>query len=302
MELPSTIARAARVVARAQGHGRQLPFVKWPVRLAIGLRRHNAFLAASAMAFNFFLSVIPTLALLGFLLSHFSTDRGLWLLEPLGEAVPFAKDIASQELGRMAKMVAVAPVSIVGFLWVTSTGTASLIDNFELALGAKRRAWWVQRLIAVVWVVGVIGAITIVLATAIRIDSRLTDTSFPLDHRVAELLNSREPYGVLVAFAVIAVTALAILYRYGVEHLQGRKRVAWPGAIVATICAAGVTWLFGVYVKDIASYAIFYGSLAAVATILVWLYLISLSLLIGAELNAQIEIEVTHVSSLKRLR
>ena len=80
------------------------------------------------------------------------------------------------------------------------------------------------------------------------------------------------------------------------------SHTAEKSSAVATICAAGITWLFGVYVKDIASYAIFYGSLAAVATILIWLYLISLSLLIGAELNAQIEIEGTHVSSLKRLR
>lgn len=252
------------------------------------------------MAFNFFLSIIPTIALLGFILSHILRKRALWLLEPVGDAIPFAKELGAQELERMANMVAVAPVSVVGFLWVTSTGTSSLIDTFEIALGAKRRAWWVQRLIAVSWVLGVIGAITATIAAAIGIDTYLDDTTFPIHRRIANLLGSREPLVVLAVLVVVAVCALAVLYRYGVVHLPGRKRVAWPGAIVATICAGVVTWLFGLYVRNLASYAIFYGSLAAVATILVWLYLISLALLVGAELNAQIEIEATPSHSLRR--
>lgn len=300
MRLPSVIARIARVFARALGHGRQIPILKWFVRLGIGLSRHNAFLAASAMAFNFFLSVIPTVALLGFILSHLVRKRGLWLLEPLGDAIPFAKEIGAHELDRMANMVAVAPISILGFLWVTSTGTSSLIDTFEVALGAKRRAWWVQRMIAVTWVLSVIAATTATIAAAISIDTYLTDTSFPVHRRIANMFGSREPWIVLAVLILVGVCALAVLYRYGVVHLPGRKRVAWPGAIVATISACAVTWLFGLYVRNLASYAIFYGSLAAVATILVWLYLISLALLVGAELNAQIEIEATPSHSLRR--
>ncbi len=252
------------------------------------------------MAFNFFLSVIPTVALLGFILSHLVRKRGLWLLEPLGDAIPFAKEIGAHELDRMANMVAVAPISILGFLWVTSTGTSSLIDTFEVALGAKRRAWWVQRMIAVTWVLSVIAATTATIAAAISIDTYLTDTSFPVHRRIANMFGSREPWIVLAVLILVGVCALAVLYRYGVVHLPGRKRVAWPGAIVATISACAVTWLFGLYVRNLASYAIFYGSLAAVATILVWLYLISLALLVGAELNAQIEIEATPSHSLRR--
>jgi len=246
------------------------------------------------MAFNFFLSLIPTVALLGFILSHLVRARGEWLLEPVGDAIPFAKDIGRTELERMASSAAVAPISILGFLWVTSTGTSSLIDTFEIALGAKRRAWWVQRLIALGWVLGVLAAITAVIWTAMRVDTYLTDTSFPITQRAQNLLGSREPWIVLGALVFVGVSALAILYRYGVEHLPGRKRVAWPGAISATVLSALVTWAFGAYVKNLASYTIFYGSLAAVATILIWLYLISLALLVGGELNAQIETDLAH--------
>ncbi len=285
--------RIVRISLRALAWARQFFLIDWIVRLQRGLRRHNAFLAASAMAFNFFLSFIPILALLGYILGHFVRERGVAeFLKPLGDAVPFASEIAGNELERMAgASVTVAPVSIIGFLWVTSSGTSSLIDTFELALGAKRRAWYLQRFIALVWVVVVLALISSTLWTAMRVDKYLGDESLPIDRRVTALLGSWEPWGVLLALAVLAVTALAVLYRYGVEHPTGRRRVALPGALIATIGSSLVTWGFSAYVRNLAKYAVFYGSLAAVATILVWLYLISLALLLGAELNAQLEMK-----------
>jgi len=50
-----------------------------------------------------------------------------------------------------------------------------------------------------------------------------------------------------------------------------------------------ISSVFGLYVKSLAEYAVFYGSLAAVAVLLVWLWLTSLAILVGAELNAQLE-------------
>jgi membrane protein len=50
-----------------------------------------------------------------------------------------------------------------------------------------------------------------------------------------------------------------------------------------------VSWAFGAYVSSLGSYALFYGGLAAVAVLLFWFYLSSLALLLGAELNAQLE-------------
>jgi membrane protein len=50
-----------------------------------------------------------------------------------------------------------------------------------------------------------------------------------------------------------------------------------------------VSWAFGNYVISLAEYAVYYGSLAAVAVLLLWLYLTSLSLLLGAEVNAILE-------------
>jgi membrane protein len=67
------------------------------------------------------------------------------------------------------------------------------------------------------------------------------------------------------------------------------KRRVLPGAVAAVALWMVISWAFGVYVSSLAEYAVFYGSLAAVAVLLVWLWLTSFAILVGAELNAQLE-------------
>jgi len=67
------------------------------------------------------------------------------------------------------------------------------------------------------------------------------------------------------------------------------RRRSWPGAFVGVLAWLLVSWAFGAYVNSLASYATYYGGLAAVAVLQVWLFLSSLALLLGAELNAQLE-------------
>jgi membrane protein len=82
---------------------------------------------------------------------------------------------------------------------------------------------------------------------------------------------------------------LSSFYRYAVEHPPGQKRRVWPGTICAVGCWLVVSWAFGVYAASMANYALFYGSLTAVAVLLIWLYLTSLCLMVGVEVNAILE-------------
>jgi membrane protein len=87
----------------------------------------------------------------------------------------------------------------------------------------------------------------------------------------------------------LMLCGLAAFYRFSVKHPAGVKRRAWPGAFAAMTVWLLVSWGFGEYVSSLGKYALFYGSLAAVAVLLFWFYLTSLALLVGAELNAQLE-------------
>lgn len=87
-------------------------------------------------------------------------------------------------------------------------------------------------------------------------------------------------------FALMGSVGLtALLYRMGTPMLPRWHRVL-PGAIVATAMWFAATLAFGWYVTRFANYSRVYGSLGAGIALLVWLYLISLSVLCGAEFNA----------------
>jgi membrane protein len=102
-----------------------------------------------------------------------------------------------------------------------------------------------------------------------------------------------------VAFCA-SVIALALIYHYGVPrqkrpvgsgkmaYVRGRWRETMPGAVIATACWFIATIGYGFYLTRFADYSIVYGSLGAGIATLVWLYMVSLSVLIGAEFNAQL--------------
>jgi membrane protein len=92
-----------------------------------------------------------------------------------------------------------------------------------------------------------------------------------------------------VVMLAVGMAFLAGFYRFSVEHPPRVRRRVWPGTFTAVACWFVVSWAFGAYVVSIADYALYYGSLAAVAVLLIWLYLTSLTLVLGAELNAQLE-------------
>jgi membrane protein len=119
---------------------------------------------------------------------------------------------------------------------------------------------------------------------------RTTRPPHPIKRRVARLLRgSAERSTAIAVLLAFSLASVAAFYRFAVEHPPGVARRAWPGAFVAVFTWLLVSWGFGQYVSSLGSYALFYGSLAAVAVLLVWFYLTSLALLVGAELNAQLE-------------
>jgi membrane protein len=82
-----------------------------------------------------------------------------------------------------------------------------------------------------------------------------------------------------------AFVGVASVYRIATGS-NGRGLAVVPGAIVAVVGFAGVSAAFSLYVARLARYAAFYGALASVTVLLIWLWLSSLALLVGAEVNA----------------
>jgi membrane protein len=91
------------------------------------------------------------------------------------------------------------------------------------------------------------------------------------------------------ALAAMAVTAAALLYRFGPNRTHARWVWLTPGSLCATILWLAVTAAFAFYVSNFANYGATYGSLSAVVVLLSWLWLSTYVFLLGAELNSQLE-------------
>ena len=84
-----------------------------------------------------------------------------------------------------------------------------------------------------------------------------------------------------------SIAVIALIYHNAVPRTQPWHSVI-PGATLATALWFGATMLFGWYLHRYADYSIIYGSLGVAITLLVWMYMISLVVLVGAEFNAML--------------
>lgn len=91
------------------------------------------------------------------------------------------------------------------------------------------------------------------------------------------------------AIMIVIAIALAVLYRYGPSRREAKWRWLSVGAVVATLLWVAGSALFSWYLSNFADYNATYGSLGAGIGLMMWLWLTSIAVLIGAELNAEIE-------------
>jgi len=282
-----------------------------------GIQRHDAFSHASSVAYSFFVSLVPLLLVAGYTVGRVARGKTFQtVLEPFFEAAPTGvRSIAERELERLGGASApMAPLAVVGFLWLASAGFHGLMSNLEMMTLAPRRAFWQKRLHAFAWLLALL---TLVAAAGFGI-ARFGTDRVPLDaptatptevprsaHNAADgrAKEGRPPrakrFRVIVKPSVRAVGGLAsgaiglgflgLFYRHAVRRPPHVRRRHWPGAFLALGTWLGISWAFGAYVRTLGSYSVYYGSLAVVAVLLVWLWLTALSLLLGAELNIQLE-------------
>lgn len=289
------------------------------VRLAQGLYFHDAFRVAPAMAFHFFLSLLPLLVFGGWVIAALVRQRGAdTILDPFLSSLPAGTEsLVEREAHRLAGADRLGPLAALGFLWIASGGTHGLMDAVEAVVGAPRRPWWKQRLLALVWVFAAIAAVALASFAVIKWDDTFHDdrttsaavapaiapvpsstaggtprshSSAPRVRRTMRMLESEGERALALIFSLAgAIAGLAGFYRLSVSHVRRVKRRVFPGAALAVGLWLVISWGFGLYVRTLTDYAVFYGSLAAVAVLLVWLWLASLAILVGAELNAQLE-------------
>ncbi len=91
------------------------------------------------------------------------------------------------------------------------------------------------------------------------------------------------------ALLVVLLLGLATLYRYGPDRRTARWQWVSVGSVFAALTWIGASYLFSWYLGSFANYNATYGSLGAAVGLMMWLYISAIVVLLGAELNAEIE-------------
>jgi membrane protein len=243
-------------------------------RVVLALMHHDALTKASAMAFDAFMSLIPLLALAGWTLQVMH-ESGEILLAPLFATAPEqAKAIATGELFRLSEggRAALPPISLFAFLYVTSSGISTAMSELELLFRVPPRPWWQRRLVAAALVI-----VSLVIVTG----------GVALSLALVRVAGNAGAIAVsLLAPTVALVIVVAAFFRVAVR-LRGAA-ASWPGAVLTVVLWGASSSLFSTYVRTLSRYTTLYGGLAAVAILLFWLWLLSLALLVGGAVNAEL--------------
>jgi membrane protein len=177
-----------------------------------------------------------------------------------------------------------AIIGIVVALWSASAGIGHLMDALNVAYDEREQRSFVRRkLVALAFTIGAIVFVVVAFGLIAVMPAILADTGLGVVGRVlANVLR----WVVLLAGMVVG---LAVIYRYGPDRDQPRWRWTSPGAIVAAVLWVVGSLLFSVYTANFAKYNETYGSLGAIIVVMLWLFLTALVVIVGAELNAELE-------------
>ena len=252
---------------------------------------HDAFGIAKASAYSSIFTFFPALLVLGSVMA--TINRGeVYLREisyALGTILPAGSSTALSYLrGSADRPVGLLVSTSLLTIWSASGVIISWMDGFRRAYQLPKTWGLVQeRLIAIslVFMAGLpLSFATILVAFGSRIEMRIL---FLLGHEFGPLIlllwgAIRWSIAILTSIAVIQ-----LIYHNAVPRTQPWHSVL-PGAVLSTAMWLLSSALFGWYLQHYTDYSVIYGSLGVGIALLVWMYLISLVVLIGAEFNAML--------------
>src|SRR5271166_2140087 len=253
--------------------------------------QHDAFSIAKASAYSSILTFFPALLVVGSLLA--SSRKGAPYLREISYALsrilPAGTNTAMNFLrGAAARPFGLLLTASLLTLWTASGVMISWMEGFRRCYELPK-IWGLvkERLIsfALVILAGLpMTFSTLLIAFGSKIETRIL---FYTAHEFSPyiLLMWTSIRWIIATLTSIAV--IALIYHNAVPRTQPWHSVI-PGATLATVMWFLSTALFGWYLQNYADYSIIYGSLGAAIALLVWMYLISLVILVGAEFNAML--------------
>ena len=254
----------------------------------------DVFGRAAQLSYYFLLALFPLLLFLLTLLGYFANAGSQLrssLLDYLGTVMPAAAlDLVSKTIDEISSGAGGGKLSfgLLAALWAASNGMSAITDTLNVAYDVKEtRPFWKERLVAI--------GLTILLALMIM----LALTTILVGGRLATFVAGVGGFGnaFVVAWKVLQLLVVLVfvlitfgLIYYFAPNLRERKWY-WvtPGSLTAVVLWLLVSFGFRIYLHFFNSYSITYGSLGALIILMLWFYFTGAAILIGGEVNAEIE-------------
>ena len=306
LPVAATDAQTARLLREPDAHalGRHADSpagIAWPGWKAV-LRRtfiemltDRVSLTAAGCAFYGTLALFPAISMLisiyGLL---FNPQTVLPQLEVMQDLLPpAAYELISQRIellvGRSSGTLTIGlAFSTLVALYLSAAGAKSIIGALNLAYEEhERRSFLRYQLVAFGITLCVILCTAVGIGFLVALPPALTFFGFVSHQRT--LISAA---GLLLLVGAV-LTGLSLLYRFGPCRESARWTWVTPGSLVATLLWVAVSALFSVYVAKFARYDMTYGPLATVVVVMMWFYVTAYVVLLGAELNAELELQTS---------
>lgn len=252
----------------------------------------NISIVAAGMSFYAFLALMPLLASIVLIYGLLADPADV--IENVREfsgmmPVEAAKLVAEQLMYVVTTAAEKKGVGLVTALALSLIGARAAAGAVIVALNIayeedEKRGWFAVNAVALLITLG--GVLFCVFGLFASASLALIEAAARFDQSVIAVVSKIASN---LVSAVCVALVVASLYKFGPCRTSPEWRWVIPGAVFFATVWAALTLLFGVYVDHFGSYGATYGTLATIIVFLTWMYLASYALLLGAELNSEIE-------------
>lgn len=261
------------------------------MRIKNQMAEDNLNIVAAGIAFYAFLAIFPALAAIisiyGLVVNPQIVHNQLSQMSGFlpQETHKLIGEILTQIASHSSKALGWGVViSILLGLWSANRGTQALFSGLNIAYDQKEnRNFFMLLGRTLLFTLG--GVILVIVSMVLVIGLPAIINTFPFPVMMKTLLIwMRWP-----VLALMILGSLAITYRYAPNRTKAKWRWVTWGSTFATVLWLAGSLAFSIYISHFGNYDTTYGSVAAVVILLFWLYLTSYFILLGAEINAEME-------------
>ncbi|HCC82948.1 MAG TPA: hypothetical protein DEQ25_17515 [Methylophaga sp.] len=260
-------------------------------RVITNVNRHDISLLAAGVALFMMLSISPALNVGVSLFGLFASPENIISqVEPFRQLLPEqAFSIFTDQLTELTNTGGAAfnvtlVLSLLVWLWVARKGAMAVIKACNIIYKEQeKRPFWSLLVVSLLFTV--VGIFSVVMLALLAILVPIVLGVIPLGETLESLLRTlRWPI-----LAMLFILVLECVYRFAPNRKDPKWRWVSVGAVIATLLWLLASFGFTAYVQNFSNYNETYGAIGSVIVLIFWFYISAFVVLLGAEINAEME-------------